>query len=374
MLKLMVVDDEKAARDSMIQCVQDKKNGFEIVCTAEDGFDALRKIEDFRPDIVLMDIEMPGMTGLQVIAEVQERGMHPVFIIISSYGEFAFAQEALRLGVKDYLLKPFMPSDLYTSVLNAAKKILPPEIIPYVTDETEEGTVGTSFHPFGRKKEFMVYPFEEEEAVMTACNTGTQEEAIAMAEQFFQRAEKENPTEKMRINCAAVLFIEIYHLALNIGLDMSEFHVASTISNVTSLNIIHDIIQHLIERVCEKVLSRRGHAVAAVRASEFIKQHYQENLSLDYVAAQVFVSPSYLSSLFRQTFGMCFIDYIHSVRIENAKRLLREQPHLKNYEVSNLLGYSSDKYFSQIFKKLCHITVNQYRLQVVSGTQNPEEE
>lgn len=116
MLKILVVDDEKQARDNMIHCINVATNGFEIIGAAADGSEALEMIRQTQPDIVLIDIQMPGISGLDVIAEARKEDLPVTFIIISSYSEFSFAQEAIRLGVFEYLLKPFMPADVCAAV------------------------------------------------------------------------------------------------------------------------------------------------------------------------------------------------------------------------------------------------------------------
>ena len=107
MLRLLIADDERKARDNMIRCIDHLQNGFTVLSAASDGPESYEKIFALRPDTVLIDIEMPGMTGLEVIREIRKKDLPVVFIIISSYNDFSYAQDALRLDVEDYLLKPF---------------------------------------------------------------------------------------------------------------------------------------------------------------------------------------------------------------------------------------------------------------------------
>lgn len=73
MLKILVVDDEKQARDNMIHCINVATNGFEIIGAAADGSEALEMIRQTQPDIVLIDIQMPGISGLDVIAKPERK-------------------------------------------------------------------------------------------------------------------------------------------------------------------------------------------------------------------------------------------------------------------------------------------------------------
>ena len=110
MFRLIIADDEMDARDNMIACIDWAANGLEIVGTAGDGLSALNLILREQPDLVLIDIRMPGLSGIDVIKRIRENMENPpAFIIVSGYDEFVYAQEAINLGVVCYLLKPFLP-------------------------------------------------------------------------------------------------------------------------------------------------------------------------------------------------------------------------------------------------------------------------
>ncbi|MFC4597729.1 response regulator [Cohnella hongkongensis] len=113
MRKAVVVDDEGYARKGLIGLVPWAKLGFEVVGEAEDGEDAYAFIDEHRPDVVITDIRMPVMDGLELIRQVRESGNRETrFIIISGYGDFKYAQQAVRYGVEDYLLKPIDENEL----------------------------------------------------------------------------------------------------------------------------------------------------------------------------------------------------------------------------------------------------------------------
>lgn len=107
MLKILVVDDEKNTRDKMIKSINHAENGITIIGKASDGLEAIRLIRELLPDIVLIDIEMPGMSGLDVIKIARNENLPTVFIVISAYDKFVYARDCIRLEVNDFLLKPF---------------------------------------------------------------------------------------------------------------------------------------------------------------------------------------------------------------------------------------------------------------------------
>ncbi|HKJ86433.1 MAG TPA: response regulator [Spirochaetia bacterium] len=113
MLTVLIVDDERYIREGLREFIDWRGEGFHIVGESEDGEDAYAQIRDRRPDVVLCDIRMPHMDGLALVDRVRtEVAKPPVFIILSGYGDFSYAQRALRLGVSNYLLKPVQRDEL----------------------------------------------------------------------------------------------------------------------------------------------------------------------------------------------------------------------------------------------------------------------
>ena len=106
MLKVLLVDDEPIVRQGLKTIINWKENGFYICGEAIDGKDGLNKILSLKPDLVLMDIRMPGIHGIEAIQEAKKNGYNGKFIILSGYSDFKYAQSAVKLGVSSYILKP----------------------------------------------------------------------------------------------------------------------------------------------------------------------------------------------------------------------------------------------------------------------------
>ncbi|SEN66571.1 Helix-turn-helix domain-containing protein [Mesobacillus persicus] len=118
---IVIVDDEPRTRQGLQRSLESWNNGEFAILTAESGEDVLRIAEEKKIHILLSDIRMPEMTGLQLLKIIKEKGMSPVVIVISAYSEFEYAQEALRLGVVNYLLKPIGKKKLIEAVEEAVK-------------------------------------------------------------------------------------------------------------------------------------------------------------------------------------------------------------------------------------------------------------
>lgn len=116
MYRLMIVDDDALARDVICHSINWNDIGISEVATAIDGQDALQKCVEFNPNIVITDIRMPNMDGLQLVQKLAELLPEIKTIIISGYDEFDYAQKAVQFGTCDYLLKPCSPEELTESV------------------------------------------------------------------------------------------------------------------------------------------------------------------------------------------------------------------------------------------------------------------
>jgi len=124
MHKVLLVDDEVFARTGLRGLIPWNQLGFEIVAEAENGEEALQKIREAQPDLVVTDIRMPVLDGLQLIRAVKEQEIaSPRFIIISGYNDFKYAQQAVRFGVEDFILKPIDEAELADTLKRVAESL-----------------------------------------------------------------------------------------------------------------------------------------------------------------------------------------------------------------------------------------------------------
>ncbi len=112
MYTIIVVDDEEDLRKSLIRKIQWEKIGLSVVGEAENGIDALELVEKLEPDLLLTDIQMPFMTGIELAREVREIRPTTQIIFLSGYDDFSYAQQAIQYNIISYLLKPITVDDL----------------------------------------------------------------------------------------------------------------------------------------------------------------------------------------------------------------------------------------------------------------------
>ena len=231
---LLIVDDESKIRNGIYTYLSLHADWLDPIYLAENGEEAKELIFKYKPDAMLLDVQMPVMDGFEVMTAAVNANICPKTIILSGYDEFKYAQNALRLGAVDYILKPCRPTDIL-------------------------------------KKLCEILEVEEQE----------------------ETDEKEH----------------------------------------------HPIIE-----VTKK----------------YLKEHYEEDISLVLLADMTKVTPAYLSRLFTKHEKCGFIDYLNQLRVEQAKIFLTDLG-LKNYEVAYRVGFRDEKYFAKVFKKITGLSPSEFR-------------
>lgn len=127
MFKLIIVDDEEEVRKGIIQKIDWASFGFDVPQEAENGRDALDLIEENVPDVVITDITMPVMDGLKLSSVVSQCYPTVKIVILTGFDEFKFAQQAIRCGVVDYILKPVLPGNI-NELMAKLKKMIEEEV------------------------------------------------------------------------------------------------------------------------------------------------------------------------------------------------------------------------------------------------------
>ncbi len=130
-MKLIIVDDEPKIRKGLTKLL-DAQEGFQVTGVFEDVHSALKALYELEADVIITDIKMPEVSGLELIRQIRERNLNIRIIILSGYSNFSYAQKAIELGVTRYLLKPTDSRELL-SVLRELEQELFPE-----THEKEE--------------------------------------------------------------------------------------------------------------------------------------------------------------------------------------------------------------------------------------------
>ncbi len=261
LLKLVIVDDEPIILQGLLGTYDWNAMGFTVAGSASSGEESLRVIRSVRPDVVLTDIRMKQITGLMVMEEIQKTDIGCLFIVISAYRDFTYAQKACSLGAFDYLLKP---------------------IEDEVLQETMARAHAACLKRNGRSRA------EKEEAEKEEAESGAAEPAASNPNL------PGHPREYIQ---AAVDYIE-EHLAEE---DLSIVSVATHVY----LNPVYfgRVFKSTFDMTFKQYVLRQR----MERAKQLLAQ---ENLSISDVCEQVGVgNPSYFSRLFREYTGKLPSEY-----------------------------------------------------------------
>ena len=123
MLKVLVVEDEELIRKGIILTVDWASLDCVVVGEAANGEEALEAVARFHPSLIITDLKMPRMDGIELLRRLREQGCRAYVIILTAYDSFTYAQSALRLGAVDFLLKPFHDGDLEQAILNLKQRM-----------------------------------------------------------------------------------------------------------------------------------------------------------------------------------------------------------------------------------------------------------
>lgn len=397
MWKLVIADDEPKIRRGIENILNWSEFGIEIVGQAEDGEIALEIIKENRPDIILLDINMPFLNGLDLLQNLQEIGNNGIVIIISGYDDFSYAQKALQFNVFDYILKPVSKKNIEEIIIKVTNKLIERgkennylEWVKRQLAENKEVLQKTFFSEwfnnklsdeqvlkemsffdieFGRNIGIMVIKIVEklnvevsvrnwsvellEFAIANILNDGFKDLEL----KYIFNDDKKNIILVSKINdmgwwisIAKKIQREIYkYLKCNVLIEQ-----ASVFNDVFK---IKDEYMKIMNSVNEK----KKCSSMVLLAIKYIEDNYYSNeLNINYISSKLEVTSSYLSKLLKKETGLSFIDYLTKIRIEKAMYMM-EDPAVKIYDVAELVGYSNQHYFCRAFKKVVGVSPTEYK-------------
>lgn len=127
-ISLLIADDEDTIRKGITKYIQLHTERFSPVYEAENGQEAIDLLLKNRPQMLLLDVQMPLKNGIDVMAAAKYAGLNPIVIILSGYDEFKYAQQALKYGAKEYLLKPTRAADILKTIEDLADQYFGKEV------------------------------------------------------------------------------------------------------------------------------------------------------------------------------------------------------------------------------------------------------
>jgi two-component system, response regulator YesN len=381
--KLVIADDEHLIIKNLTQIIDWHRLDCEIVGTAQNGQEALELVENNNVDLLLTDISMPRMTGIELLKKINSMVHKPIVILISGYDDFEYAKEGLKHNAWDYILKPIDYEELQACTERAIDKIKKQKISEYehekfviyeliTTGEIDSRLINKK-HPYfsmivktktkdiesiilnnkgsllnGNTRLF-VYRMSDEAIIVVVelsnCVTGQ----VKIVGDHFANQILNDVSENciLAIGKAVDCLFDIKH-SFNHASELMKYE------NFISGNIITEELLKGETKIKKSSVDLMDEALI------YIRNHFQIDLGMEQVAEQVGLSVSYFSLLFKQRTGITFLEYLTNLRIEYACLFL-ERLDLKTYEIAQKVGYTDQRYFSQVFKKRMKRTPSEYR-------------
>ena len=404
MLKLLLVDDESTIRKGMLSCIRWAEHGIDVVGEAANGEEALHMALTLRPHIILTDIRMPVMDGIELVCQVRKLLPECKIIIMSGYDEFDYAKRLMGMRVTDYLLKPVDENELLSVTRRLEAEIKKEErdkthaaAAEWLRYENAPQLKAQLMHRILRG-EFKTPAEIEKWALALGVHlrlTGCPLSVLMLAIDPFTPPDTEIGSEEEKLlhyavtNIAEEIISEQADGFLSYGEGFPPLGFVGLIAGQSSVDldalltrIKALLLQHLDQRVfwalgpstlhpadlaqsyeaAEEALNARlyqGRRSFIKVALRYMEDNFSRNISLAEVAGEACVTPNYLSRVFKEEMNSSFVEWMNQLRVAKAKELLRTST-LKMYEIAELVGYQDYKYFVSVFKKTTGSTPKEF--------------
>ncbi|MBY3621860.1 response regulator [Acinetobacter sp. CUI P1] len=393
-MNILIADDERVIREGIKRTIRSIYPDY-CVHVAASTEEAVKIMEEQSIHIVLTDILMPGMNGLEFMRISKRRYPYAKWVVISAHSEFAYAQEAVRLGARDYLLKPIgksklleIISDLVLEIEQDQKLIKDEDRLKSSLKYLREGVFQRLASGFNLGNLDISQLIEDHQCfylILLQIDAGDKNiriEHFIVENVLTELIERDGRGFVVSYDRQSLLglitlredarlesFLEDGRTYLKQYLKTNFQMIQSGLSY--DINTVPQIVTSLREALNSQVLDlapAKGSGEKAIDiALQYVKEHYYEDLTLEKIASVVFLNPVYFSQLFKQKTGLGYKEYVTSLRLEQAKLLLVNSK-LKVAEIAERIGYQDMRHFTQMFRKRFLLTPTEYRQQLNNGT------
>lgn len=339
MLKVLLVDDEQLEREALRLILREAPEEIAIVGEATTGGKAVELGETCEPDLVFMDIRIPGMDALEAAKILRESDAKRAIILLAGYDDSSLAPKAYRAGANECLTKPLRPAEIFRIIntYRAPRPQIQKMDARFVDGSTEAFLERIHLEDYKGAKEQLKLLFREIIERATSLEQ-LRKQAQSIAEQMVKIYEAKG----LQRNSAAKQWAQI-------GEIVTPFQAEEQVSKILD-QMFDDIIHH--HSIKEK------NEIQAVL--NYIEANYRRGVTLEEAAEYVHLSPHYLSKLFKKELNVNFVNYVMERRIEMAKELL-ENTDMPVLNIALELSYQEHNYFSKVFKKVVGVTPSEYR-------------
>ena len=365
MYSLVIADDDEILLEGLATAFDWQALNIHVVAAVTDGVAALEVLRASPANILLTDIKMGRMDGLELTRLVKEAFPQVRLVIMSAYEEFGFAQHAVRVGVEDYIVKPIdldQLADTFRRVTEGLDREWAQKAqwmgINRRIDELGERSVEDYYRASG------------------ALNAGIIEH-LARVTLLGSAQEIAEDVERLKANLDAVSGGSFVFLVAALGMlagrlnDNGQLPQTQRQALITlqkeamkcqkmedAMAMLRACLEGIAGELAEDSKDVKGLIQTACR---YVQAEYaRSGLRIREAATHVGLSPSYFSAMFAKHAGESFSEYLLRVRMKEAQLLL-SSTELRTYEIAYKVGYDNATYFSTLFKRYSGMTVSQYR-------------
>lgn len=341
MYKILIVEDEELERTSLKIFLEENLTDVEIVGEARSGYEAMDIIGKNDINLMLVDINLPGVDGIEVIKYARKKLPDAVIIITTAYDDFNIALKAIKLKVDDFLLKPIRKETLIDSVKSFSTKLgndkqteKSNKLLPRLEVELRKCSYKASVDLL---REYIDQLYEERHDV-NVISKRLQEVAKMIV----------SVSEELSINDTNELMVQMEKLKIKYLLYNNKHD---------AFNEIVKMVDILFDKMNVKGKLSDGGMKSVI---DYIERNLKRGISLEDVANHVNISTYYLSKIFKKEMGVNFITYVTDRKMDLAKEMLANTD-IPVLNIALDLAYNEANYFSKAFKKKTGLTPSEYR-------------
>lgn len=368
-MKVVLVDDEPFILEGLSVIIDWEKEGFEIVGKAQDAEEAMELIKDKQPDLLISDVKMPAMSGLDLIEQIRKQNISDAHcVLLSGYSDFTYVKRALKNNCLDYFLKPVDREELLhvletvrqerrkEQLENQKGQAISSSFFNFQSTGVKDGTWDTSVRPVDKEKI---------DSLVRAIETNQKDEIIRLTNEVYRMFHD----AEQRVCSIAVnyLLFELIHLAILVDNTINQQEVLKHICKnaFEKTEVDENTLNMFFQDYAEYLVQLRGNQAQGVLAQveAYLRENYRDNITLKDLGKKYFVNSAYLGQIFKKQYGESFKDYLNRIRIEKAEDYLVHSD-LKIYEIAGEVGYKDMDYFINKFIALRGCTPTKYRKKV----------
>jgi two-component system response regulator YesN len=358
MFQVMLVDDSEVSLKALRRLTVWRETlNFMISSEAGNGCEALQKLTEAPVDLVITDIRMPKVNGLELLDKITKQGLAQVVVLLSEYQEFSYARQGIVSGAFDYLAKPVNEADL--------KKLLQ-RVTEYLAEKSAKNDYLRRIETQLEEKASPFYP-EFEVRILAEYTALGNLHAETLAHSLVQTLR--GTLDRMKIGFILqkaigqiIAIVEQQHpwAGLFINLQLIRRLDYTGVKNPERLeDSLIGLVRELAVKI-HKLYIGDGSNPIVKKVCCYVLENVDADLTIKNLAEALFLHRSYLSEVFKQQTGQRLGEYITMVKLERAKKLI-EDGQLLSYQIAGKLGYKDVEYFSRIFKKYTGMPPSRYR-------------